>query len=126
MRLPDHSATSTPGRHAKPVAHFAKITEWRGDANLPEFSVPPEAVARISPMNYLANIQAAISVHYGEADSTVPPEWLVDLDARLSALGKEMGYFTYPGQPHTFVDEGQTLLMERAIAFFDEHLRRPK
>ena len=107
-------------------ANFAKIAEWRGDDNLPEFSVPPEAVARIAPINHLANVQAAISIHHGEADATVPPEWSADLYARLTALDKEVEYFTYPDQPHTFVDEGHALLIERAIAFFDQHLRRPK
>lgn len=107
-------------------ANFAKIAEWRGDSNLPELSVPVEAVARISPIHYLANVQAAVSIHHGEADRTVPPEWSADLYARLTALGKEVEYFTYPDQPHTFVDEGHALLIERAIAFFDQHLRRPK
>ncbi len=99
------------------TANFAKIAEWRGDDNLPEFSVPPEAVARISPIHDLANVQAVISIHHGEADSTVPLEWSADLYARLTALGKDVEYFTYPGQPHTFVDEGRTLLIERAVAF---------
>ena len=107
-------------------ANFAKIAEWRGDDNLPEFAVPPEAVTRIAPINYLANVQAAISIHHGEADATVPPEWSADLYARLTALDKEVEYFTYPDQPHTFVDEGHALLIERAIVFFDQHLRRPK
>ena len=60
------------------------------------------------------------------ADPAPPPEWSADLYARLTALDKEVEYFTYPDQPHTFVDEGHALLIERAIAFFDQHLRRPK
>jgi dipeptidyl aminopeptidase/acylaminoacyl peptidase len=106
-------------------ANFAKIAEWRGDPNLPELTVPPEVVARLAPIHYLANVEAVISLHHGEADATVPPEWSADLYARLTALGKDVEYFTYPGQPHTFVDDGHTLLIQRAIAFFDEHLRRP-
>ena len=104
-------------------ANFAKIAEWRSDPNLPELSVPKDAIARISPINYLPNVQAVVSIHHGEADATVPPEWSADLYARLSALGKDAEYFTYPGQPHTFVDDGHTLLVERAIAFFDRYLR---
>jgi len=53
----------------------------------------------------------------------VPPEWSADLYMRLTALEKEVAYFSYPGQPHTFVDDGHTLLIERSLAFFEEHLR---
>jgi len=104
-------------------ANFAKIADWRGDPGLPELSMPPEVVSRISPINYLANIQAALSLHHGDADATVPPEWSADLYMRLTALEKEVAYFSYPGQPHTFVDDGHTLLIERSLAFFEEHLR---
>ena len=107
-------------------ANFAKIAEWRGDPNLPELSAPPEVVARVSPINYLANIQAAVSIHHGDRDATVPPEWSADLYARLSEVGKNVEYFSYPGQPHTFVDDGHNLLIERSIAFFDRHLRQAK
>ncbi len=106
-------------------ANFAKIAEWRGDPALPELSVPAAVVARIAPIHYLANIEAAISLHHGEADATVPPEWSADLYARLTGLNKIVEYFAYPGQPHTFVDDGHTLLIQRAIAFFDKHLRGP-
>jgi dipeptidyl aminopeptidase/acylaminoacyl peptidase len=106
-------------------ANFAKISEWRGDPNLPELSIPPDAIARIAPINYLADIQAPISLHHGDADATVPPQWSADLYARLIALGKDGEYFTYPGQPHTFIGDGQTLLLERAVEFFNKHLRNP-
>lgn len=106
-------------------ANFAKIAEWRGDPALSELSVPEDVVARIAPINYLTNIEAAVSLHHGEADATVPPEWSADLYMRLTELSKTVEYFSYPGQPHTFVNDGHTLLIQRAIAFFDEHLRKP-
>jgi dipeptidyl aminopeptidase/acylaminoacyl peptidase len=90
---------------------------------LPELTVPPDAVARVSPINALGNISAGISLHHGDEDAIVPPEWSADLYTRLAALGKEVEYFTYPGQPHTFVGEGQTLLLERAITLFNRTLR---
>ncbi|MGH2524199.1 MAG: alpha/beta hydrolase family protein, partial [Anaerolineales bacterium] len=100
------------------TANFGKIAEWSGDQTLPELFVPAEAVSRISPINYLANVAAAVSIHHGDADATVPPEWSADLYARLAASGKPVEYFAYPGQPHTFVDAGHALLLERAVAFF--------
>jgi dipeptidyl aminopeptidase/acylaminoacyl peptidase len=103
-------------------ANFVRIAEWRADSNLPELFAPPEAVARISPINALDHITAAVSLHHGDADLTVPPAWTADLYARLLALGKAVEYYTYPGQPHTFAGDGQTLLLERAVSFFRRKL----
>lgn len=104
--------------------NFTKIAEWRGTtAELPELEVPAAAVARIAPVNYLQDVTAAVSIHHGDADATVPPAWSADLYARLVALGKDVEYFTYPGEPHTFTGTGERLLMQRAVEFFDRHLR---
>jgi uncharacterized protein len=103
-------------------ANLAKIVEWSGQADLPELAVPPEAVARLAPIEALGNITAPISLHHGDADATVPPEWSADLYQRLTALNKTVEYFSYPGQPHTFVGDGHTLLLERAVSFFRQHL----
>jgi dipeptidyl aminopeptidase/acylaminoacyl peptidase len=104
-------------------ANFAKIAEWRGNPDLVELSVPGEVIDRLAPLNYLGYVQAAVSLHHGDADAIVPPAWTADLDARLTSLGKNVEYFTYPGQPHTFVEEGHRLLMERACAFFGRCLQ---
>jgi dipeptidyl aminopeptidase/acylaminoacyl peptidase len=45
------------------------------------------------------------------------------LCARLTALGKSVECFTYPGQPHTFFGDGDQLFIQRTIAFFDTHLK---
>ncbi len=36
---------------------------------------------------------------------------------------KEVEYFNYPGQPHSFVGQGYETFMQRVIAFFDRHLK---
>jgi dipeptidyl aminopeptidase/acylaminoacyl peptidase len=84
---------------------------------------PDEALQRISPINYLDRITAAVSLHHGELDDQVPLAWSEDLCARLQALDKPVECFTYPGQPHTFVGEGDQLFVQRVREFFDRTLK---
>lgn len=103
-------------------ANLGKLVEWTGQADLPELSVPANVIARLAPIEALAKITAVVSLHHGDADATVPPVWSADLYQRLTELNKPVEYFSYPGQPHTFVAAGHTLLLERAISFFRQHL----
>ena len=88
-----------------------------------ELGTPPQDFARISPVSFLEHIQAAVSIHHGEADALVPPEWSADLCQRLQELGKIMECFVYPGQPHTFRDDGALLFEQRVVDFFNRFLR---
>jgi dipeptidyl aminopeptidase/acylaminoacyl peptidase len=103
-------------------ANLGRLVEWTGLDDLPELAVPDEVVARLAPIEALDHITAAVSLHHGEADTVVPPEWTADLYQRLNALDKPVEYFSYPGQPHTFVGDAHALLLERAIAFLRQHL----
>ncbi len=75
-----------------------------------------------SPSRFLANINAPIIIHHGEADDTVPIQWSVDLADRLTALNKLATLYTYPGENHVFVGWGWQLFMTRTLAFFDDYL----
>jgi dipeptidyl aminopeptidase/acylaminoacyl peptidase len=100
-----------------------KILAWsNGQHGQEELDTPEEDLQRISPITHLDRIVAAISIHHGELDGTVPPEWSVDLCQRLGDLGKAVECFAYPGQPHTFRGEGDQLFIQRIVAFFDRHL----
>lgn len=104
--------------------NFEAINGWSGrQRGLAELSVPDEALLRISPIHFLDRIEAAVSVHHGAADELVPPVWSSELCERLLALGKTVECRSYPGQPHTFVGEGDRQFIENTIAFFDTHLR---
>lgn len=87
-----------------------------------DIKVPDEVFGLVSPQNFYDRVQAAVSIHQGLADTTVPPTWSADLCARLQALHKSVECFTYPGEPHTFVGVGEQLFVQRMIAFFDAHL----
>lgn len=104
--------------------NYEKIAVWSGALRGQwELSVPEADLQRISPVHFLDRVTAAVSIHHGDADATVPPAWSVDTCERLQALGKEVECFSYPGQPHTFVGEGNALFIRRTIDFFDRHLR---
>lgn len=94
-----------------------------GSNRPPELNASPEDFRRISPIYYLDRITAAVSIHHGAADTTVPPEWSSDLDQRLQALGKTVEYFSYPGQPHTFTGSADQLFIQRTIDFYRRYLK---
>lgn len=94
-----------------------------GARGLWEEAPPGEALQRISPINYLERIDAAVSIHHGALDEQVPLAWSEDLCQRLQALAKPVECFTYSGQPHTFVGEGDQLFIQRMRAFFDRELK---
>lgn len=106
------------------AANFTAIMGWSGgQRGREELSLPPEVLARISPINHLERITAAVSIHHGGSDELVPLAWSEDLCARLTALAKPVECFTYEGQPHTFWGEGDALFIQRTIAFFDRVLK---
>jgi len=69
-----------------------------------------------------ASSQAAFNMHHGDKDETVSPSWTERLNQQLLDAGKEVEFFSYPGQPHTFFGENDALFMKRMIAFYDKFL----
>jgi len=105
--------------------NFEKIMEWSGGTRgAEELAIPDEALERISPIDHLEQIDAAVSIHHGENDGTTPLAWSLDLCERLQGLNKTVECFTYPGQPHTFQGESDQLFIERAIDFFDRQYQQ--
>ena len=102
--------------------NFEQIVDWsNGREGNDELQTPLGDLVRISPIYHLERVTAAVSIHHGTADETVPPEWSVDLCQRLQALGKVVECYSYNGQPHNFTPAGVALLMERTVAFFSQH-----
>ncbi len=86
-------------------------------------NIPAKALSKLSPLNYLDRINAPISIHQGEMDTVVPPEWSEFLCDLLKELKKDVDCIEYPGQPHTFQNSGDTQFIANAASFFDEYLR---
>ncbi len=92
-----------------------------------EFPVTPEQAPdlyeRLSPLPYLGNVTAPVQIHWGTEDEIVPYQWPGALLDGLKAAGKDVEYFEYFGQPHSFQGQGNQLYLERMAAFFAERLR---
>lgn len=62
-------------------------------------------------------------IHQGTLDEDVPVKWSRELNDLLENGNKDVTYFEYPNEGHTFFD-AQPLVMERTLKFFDENLKR--
>jgi uncharacterized protein len=85
---------------------------------------PDEALQRISPINYLDRVTAAVSIHHGQpgrSGACSPGRRTCAAACRRSTRPVEC--FIYQGQPHTFVGEGDQLFVQRVREFFDRTLR---
>ena len=103
--------------------NYEAINRWsNGLRGLEELAVPQDALPRISPINFLDQIQAAISIHHGGSDELVPLAWSLETCERLQTLKKTVECFTYDGQPHTFSGDGGELFNQRVIDFFNRYL----
>lgn len=104
--------------------NFEAIQSWSGgQRGLAEINVPDDALLRIAPIHYLDRIEAAVSIHHGTADELVPPVWSNELCEQLLALEKVVQCLPYPGQPHTFVGEGDRQFIQNMITFYDTYLK---
>ncbi len=104
--------------------NYEQIRVWSGGAARPvELDTPAADLQRISPIFFLDRITAAVSIHHGASDPTVPPEWSRDLCDRLKNLNKNPECFSYPGQPHILTGASDALFIQRMIAFYDKQLK---
>jgi dipeptidyl aminopeptidase/acylaminoacyl peptidase len=125
-QAPVQAAVLYGSMNADEALNFEKIYEWsEGERGLEELNTPPQDLARISPVFYLDGVTAAVSIHHGEEDELVPPEWSEDLCRRFRALGKHVECFTYPNESHTFIGFGGIQLIDRTVEFYGEHLSSP-
>jgi dipeptidyl aminopeptidase/acylaminoacyl peptidase len=83
----------------------------------------PDLYERLSPLPYLNYVTAPIQIHWGTADETVPYKWPGDLLDGLKAAGKQVDYFEYAGQPHSFTGAANQLYLGRIADFFARHLQ---
>jgi dipeptidyl aminopeptidase/acylaminoacyl peptidase len=105
--------------------NFERIYDYfsNGERGMEELSFPEEAFERISPINYLERVRAAVSIHHGENDVDVPLTWSLDLCRRLRDLEKPVECYTYEDQPHTFHGEGDNLFIMQMVNFYNRMLR---
>jgi len=103
--------------------NYEAIRQWSGQTRgLDEFNVPVEALDRISPMYFFGNITAAVSIHHGTTDATVPLDWSVTTCDQLTALGKNVECHYYENMPHTFYGSGDEEFIQNMVQFFNQYL----
>lgn len=80
----------------------------------------------------LAALGAPVLGFFGEQDHSVSPQVVKDLDRRLTELGKEHTFITYPGADHAFFNEDRPEVYkpeaandawQKTLAFYGQHLR---
>lgn len=104
------------------VKNYERILQWsNGETGETELATPPDDLRRISPIYHLSRISAAVSIHHGELDDVVPPEWSTELCTLLREEEKEVECFSYPGALHSFHDETDRLFQQRVIDFFNRY-----
>ena len=107
--------------HADETENLAHFDEDGRGYDKP--AVSAETLEKLSPLNYLERITAPVSIHHGEKDAVVPPDWSVFLCSFLKELKKNAECQEYPGQPHTFQNSGDTLFIANTVIFYNEYLR---
>jgi len=106
--------------------NYEAIYGWSGQTRgLDELSVPAEALNRISPLYFFQNITAAVSIHHGTADATVPLDWSVFTCDQLTGLGKNVQCVYYQDMPHTFYGAGDEEFIQNTVQFFNQQLKAP-
>jgi len=108
------------------LKNYEAIRQWSGQIRgLDELNVPVEALNRISAMYFFGNITAAISIHHGTADATVPLDWSVTTCDQLTVLGKNVECVYYQDMPHTFYGPGDEEFIQNTVQFFNQKLKEP-
>ncbi len=118
-----------------PVSSLAKdsFNRWiRGDPGRAGLSQQiiraygaPEDTPRFwraaSPRTYFGRITEPVLIHHGTADESCPIRWSRASLRALERAGVDARMYTYPGEPHAFV-EAWPLSMRRTEGFFRRHL----
>ncbi|HEX9838745.1 MAG TPA: alpha/beta fold hydrolase [Anaerolineales bacterium] len=106
--------------------NYEAIQRWSGNTRgIGELTIPAEALARISPMYFFDDITAAVSIHHGTADATVPLDWSVLTCEQLQALGKNAECHYYEDMSHTFYGPGDQEFIQNTVQFFNQYLTAP-
>lgn len=90
-----------------------------------EFGLPSENPAfweTVDPHDHLDKVTAAVELHHGTADDSVPLVMSEELEEGLKAEGKQVELFVYQGGDHNLGGSAFGPAMQRTLAFYEEWL----
>ncbi len=106
--------------------NYEAIGVWSGgERGVEERQVPEAELSRISPIYYLDDIRAAVSIHHGLEDALVPVQWSMQTCELMKAASLEVECEYYDAMPHTFHGQGDKEFIQYTIQFMDRHLLNP-
>ena len=82
----------------------------------------PTFWANISAINFFDRIAVPVIIHHGTADESVPYDWSERTVTALEAAGKDVTFYTYPGEHHAFGPQWPESMV-RTVSFFRRYLR---
>ena len=82
----------------------------------------PDFWNSVDPSYFVKDIIAPVQISVGLADNQVPPDFSKGLFNKLTAAGKVVQYYEYPGANHD-INQSFTLAMQRTISFFNSYLK---
>ena len=87
----------------------------------------PEFLKAVAPIFHLEAISAPIQLHIGDDDgqflAETPPAWSFKLVEALETHNKEIDYYIYPGQGHSFIGDSWVYFLQRSLTFFNQNLQ---
>ena len=91
-------------------------------AALPHPTNNQELNVAVSAYYYLDSITTKLAIHHGVRDSQVPYWWSQNLAGQLDKADIPYDFYGYTYQDHNFIGNDLSLLNQRTIEFFRQHL----
>jgi len=82
----------------------------------------PEFFKNASPINFFGQVQVPIMIHHGTSDDSCALAWSEKTVKALKSAGKDAILYTYPEEPHEFIDAWPQV-MKRTVEFFDKYVK---
>ncbi len=102
----------------------AQFLAAAGDADAQSvLNLSPLVFQATSPQNFYQYITAAVDIHHGLVDSTIPVSWSQKTCEQLKSLQKTVNCYYYEGMDHVFVGNSGVKLKLRMSNFFETHLK---
>jgi len=98
---------------------------WREDL-IAQYGTPeqnPQFWASISPNSYLSDLSGPIQLDHSTGDSEVPFEFSETLSQQITAAGKTVELYSYPGDDHNIANSFG-IAMQRSVQFFDKYVKQ--